>query len=99
MGKAVRRSFRVNLCRIKEFFLDDRLWVAGKIELLEKKASIPRRARPGTLLHVEKQGITITIRKPTNQLLSLAAGFALEPEFLTRAAPIVQETRFQGFGE
>ena len=51
------------------------------------------------LIDLEQKHVAITVCEPANDSLLVTAGFTLEPEFLSRAAPIVHEAGLKGFFE
>ena len=51
------------------------------------------------LLHLEEKGVSVAIDKPAEDLLGVAAGFTLLPEFFAGAAPVVHEAGLDGMAE
>ena len=89
----------VGLFVVENFFFRHWERVGGVIVLLIK--TTPESGVTGTtdLLDFEEQNVLIAVGIPTFDFLRVATGFALEPEFLTRAAPVVHEAGFEGLFE
>jgi hypothetical protein len=69
------------------------------VEFLEEATHISGVASAPSLLDLEEKHVPVTICEPATDFLFVAAGFSLEPEFLSRAAPIVHKAGFQGLLE
>ena len=81
----------------KRLALLDRQRSGLAVELLEEAALVTRVAGTNGLFDLEKEDIAVAIHIPPDDTLEVAAGFALEPEFLAGAAPVVHEAGFEGF--
>ena len=81
---------------IKERFFLWREVVPGLIKLGIKAAGIAGVAGAADLLHLEKESVPVAVNEPAKDLLCVAARFALLPEFLTGAAPVVHVAGLDG---
>ena len=92
-GDSLRRRLR--------FFIDagfvEGLWLADgqgsglSVEFLEETTQVSGVAGAAGLLDLKEEHIAVTIRKPATDFLRVTTGLTLEPEFFSRATPIVHE--------
>lgn len=89
----------VSLFVVENFFFRHREGVGVVIVLLIKATPVSGVTGATDLLDFEEQDVLIAVSVPAFDFLRVAAGFALEPELLTRAAPVVHEAGFEGLFE
>jgi hypothetical protein len=65
------------------------------IEFLEEATQVSGVAGAARLLDLKEKHIAVAIRKPAIDFLRVTTGLALEPEFFSRATPIVHEARLE----
>lgn len=81
----------VRFLGVEEFLFGDVDGGAVGCEGLEEAALVAGVAGSADLLDFKEEGIGVAIGGPADDLLGVAAGFALDPEFLPGAAPVVHE--------
>ncbi len=70
--------------------------VTAAIDFLEKTGLVAGVAGAADLFHFKQKRVHVAIGMEFDHFLGVTAGFALEPEFLARAAPVVHEPGVQG---
>ena len=84
--------------------IEKRLFLRRKIisllvQLGEEAAGVAGVAGAAMLDDFKEEGVAVAIHKPTQDLLRVAARFALLPKLFTRAAPVVHVAGFDGMTE
>jgi len=84
---------------VENLLFRDRERVALRVELLEETALVAGVAGAAGLRDFKEEHVAVAIHIPAVDLLRVSAGFALEPELLPGAAPVVHEPGGEGFFE
>ena len=66
---------------------------------MEEAALVAGVAGAGFLFDLEEEHILVAVDKPADDALGVTTGFAFEPEFAARAAPVGHEALLEGHGE